>query len=96
MTEPTDAELMNLLDVAVNPDAIAVLQDTCFSSPIHITGPCIVRNCVFQERLTIGAGGSIRFEGHNVLTARDGRTYVLKDGATYVNEGDGPAYDEIS
>lgn len=84
--EPTDAELFNLLDIAVNPDAIYVFQGVTFHHAIHINGPCIVRNCTFLEPLTIGFGGSIRFEGVNKLTSKNGRTYVLKDGASYVNE----------
>lgn len=81
----TEADLFGLLDAVVNPDAVVVLQDTAFTTPVHITGPCIIRDCYFPEGLTVGRGGSIRFEGKNWIT-KNGRVYLVEKGAYYATD----------
>lgn len=86
----TDADLVAALDAVVNADAVTVLRDTTFSTGVHITGPCIVMNCRFPGGLTIGRGGSIRFEGENWITSKNGQTYCVRQGAMYSTEHTDP------
>lgn len=81
----TDADLVALLDAVVNHDAIIVLEDTVFTNPVVINGPCVIRDCSFPLGLTVGRGGSIRFEGTNLLTT-NGKTYTVERGAIYNTE----------
>lgn len=87
MSEP---DYMSLLDALVNADAVVVLRDTTFTTAVHVTGPCVVMNCRFLEGLTIGRGGSIRFEGENWITEKNGRVYCVTKGAAYSTEHTDP------
>lgn len=81
----TDKDLIALLDIVVNQDAVVVLEGTVFDVAVHITGACVIRDCSFPLGLTVGRGGSIRFEGTNLLTTR-GKTYTVVKGAIYNTE----------
>lgn len=76
----TDKDLLALLDAVVNDDCLIVLEGTTFTAHVRINGPCVIRDCAFPEGLTVGRGGSIRFEGHNSMTVR-GKTYTVNGGA---------------